>query len=61
MGDMIAFIIRLYHFLRQDPIDNELLRYAKTEYPKDWQHAYHMMINGKKPTHRSITHVQRYY
>lgn len=29
--------------------DSEVLRLAKVEYPKDWEHAYHMLIQGKKP------------
>ena len=46
---MIEFIVRLYNLLKEEPIDNELLRYVQREYPRDWEHAYHMMINGKKP------------
>jgi hypothetical protein len=46
---MIDFIVRMYHFFREEPIDNELLQYVKREYPRDWEHAYHMMINGKMP------------
>jgi hypothetical protein len=27
----------------------EYLRWAKNEYRKDWEHAYHMLRQGKKP------------
>ena len=29
--------------------NQDVLRLAQTEYGKDWQHAYHMLIQGKKP------------
>lgn len=29
--------------------DAELLRFARAEYRKDWEHAYHMLSQGKKP------------
>jgi hypothetical protein len=28
---------------------SELERYARAEYKKDWQHAYAMLRQGKKP------------
>ena len=46
---MIDFIKRLVNLLKEEPIDNELLNFAKREYPRDWEHAYHMLINGKRP------------
>ena len=27
----------------------DVLRLAKVEYRKDWEHAYHMLMQGKKP------------
>ena len=27
----------------------DILRLAKVEYPKDWEHAYHMLSQGKTP------------
>ena len=27
----------------------DVLRLAQTEYRKDWEHAYHMLMQGKKP------------
>ena len=29
--------------------DADVLRLAQTEYRKDWEHAYHMLMQGKKP------------
>ena len=29
--------------------NQDVLRLAQTEYRKDWQHAYHMLMQGKKP------------
>ena len=29
--------------------DRDTLRLAQIEYGKDWQHAYHMLVQGKKP------------
>ena len=29
--------------------DADVLRLAKVEYRKDWEHAYHMLMQGKKP------------
>ena len=34
---------------RQKTYANELLQYAKAEYGLEWQHAYHMMLQGKRP------------
>lgn len=34
------------------PRMNELERYARAEYKKDWQHAYAMLRQGKKPDFR---------
>ena len=32
-----------------DDYDADVLRLAKVEYSKDWEHAYHMLMQGKKP------------
>tara|TARA_R110000796_G_scaffold123419_1_gene237774 strand:+ start:397 stop:600 length:204 start_codon:yes stop_codon:yes gene_type:complete len=29
--------------------DKEIMRWAKSEYKKDWEHAYHMLVQGKTP------------
>ena len=29
--------------------NKDVLRLAQTEYRKDWEHAYHMLMQGKKP------------
>jgi len=29
--------------------NNEIMRWAKSEYKKDWEHAYYMLIQGKQP------------
>ena len=29
--------------------DKEIMRFAKSEYRKDWEHAYHMLMQGKQP------------
>ena len=38
---------------------NDLMTWAKTEYPKDWEFAYNHMINnnGKAPTHTHISGI----
>jgi hypothetical protein len=38
---------------------NDLMTWAKTEYPKDWEFAYHYMIthDGKSPSHTHVTGV----
>jgi hypothetical protein len=35
--------------LRTKDYNAEVLRLAKVEYRKDWEHAYHMLIQGKQP------------
>jgi hypothetical protein len=46
----------MYNLLKQfvavfcdDEHDKEIMRWAKSEYKKDWQHAYHMLVQGKQP------------
>lgn len=37
----------------------DLMTWAKTEYPNDWEFAYHHMINnnGSAPTHTHISGI----
>ena len=37
----------------------DLMTWAKTEYPNDWEFAYHQMINnnGQVPTHTHISGI----
>ena len=34
---------------RKKDYDKEIMRFAKSEYSKDWEHAYHMLMQGKQP------------
>ena len=43
---MIAYIFKMF---KKDALDQDLLRFAKREYSRDWQYAYHMLSNGKTP------------
>ena len=36
-------------FRSNDTYNADVLRLAKVEYRKDWEHAYHMLMQGKKP------------
>jgi len=40
---------KLRNLIIESQHDKEILRWAKSEYKKDWQHAYHMLKQGKKP------------
>jgi len=42
-----------------DTYRKDLLTWAKTEYPNDWEFAYHYMIthDGKSPSHTHVTGV----
>jgi hypothetical protein len=46
----------MYNLLKQlvavfcdSKYDKEIMRYAKSEYSKDWEYAYHMLMQGKQP------------
>lgn len=39
----------VFKSLRTQDYNAEVLRLAKVEYRKDWEHAYHMLIQGKQP------------
>ena len=44
------FITFFYNMFRDhDVYDREILRWAKSEYKMDWQHAYQALIRGEKP------------
>ena len=34
---------------RQEEYEKRLLAFAKREYPKDWQYAFYMMLENKRP------------
>ena len=46
---MFDWIKQVIVALNTKEYDRDVLRLAQTEYGKDWQHAYHMLIQGKKP------------
>jgi len=46
----------MYNLLKQlvavfcdSKYDKEIMRYAKSEYSRDWEYAYHMLMQGKQP------------
>lgn len=45
-------------FGRRSSFEQEMLTYAKTEYKKDWQYAYHYMVahGGKAPFIGGVTY-----
>jgi hypothetical protein len=47
---MIKFIKNLFKFLKESKYKKELLRFAQSEYSRDWEYAYHMLLQGKRPT-----------
>lgn len=50
-------LIRFFDFDRSEREHRELLRWAKTEYSKDWQWAYNFMLEnpGVTPRHSGVT------
>ena len=44
-------LVSLLGYRSQTTFEKEMLTYAKTEYGKDWQYAYHFMLthNGQGP------------
>ena len=46
---MIRLFKIILNTLRATDYEVEVLRLAKVEYRKDWEHAYHMLMQGKKP------------
>ena len=46
---MQLFKIIVDAFRSDDTYNADVLRLAKVEYRKDWEHAYHMLMQGKKP------------
>jgi len=46
---MFDWLKQVIAVLTAKEYDRNVLRLAQTEYRKDWQHAYHMLIQGKKP------------
>lgn len=46
---MFNWMKQLIAALTAKEYDRDVLRLAQTEYRKDWQHAYHMLMQGKKP------------
>ena len=44
---VINFFVNM--FRDHDVYDREILRWAKSEYKMDWQHAYQALIRGEKP------------
>ena len=52
MGPMSIFdllVKKLSYFIAESTYDKEILRWARSEYKNDWEHAYHMLKQGKKP------------
>lgn len=49
MEAIIKFLKQFLINQRQKTYANELLQYAKAEYGLEWQHAYQMMLQGKRP------------
>jgi hypothetical protein len=47
---MHLFKIIVDAFRSNDTHNADVLRLAKVEYRKDWEHAYHMLMQGKKPS-----------
>ncbi len=43
------FMKAIIDFIQYKDYDEEILRLAKLEYPKDWQYAYNLLIVGKQP------------
>lgn len=47
---MISLLLkRIHNAVFASIKDQEIMRWAKSEYKKDWEHAYHMLSQGKKP------------
>ena len=44
-------LVSLLGYRSQTTFEKEMLTYAKTEYGRDWQYAYHFMLthNGQGP------------
>ena len=46
---MYNFLKKIVAVFRSTEYDKDVMRWAKSEYKKDWEHAYHMLMQGKKP------------
>ena len=46
---IIKFLKQYFINQKQKSYADEILQYAKAEYGLEWQHAYHMMLQGKRP------------
>tara|TARA_B110000503_G_C6931372_1_gene322961 strand:+ start:258 stop:410 length:153 start_codon:yes stop_codon:yes gene_type:complete len=46
---MYNLLKKIVAVFRNTDYDKEIMRWAKSEYKKDWQHAYHMLMQGKRP------------
>ena len=46
---MYKLLKRIVAVFRSTEYDKEVMQWAKSEYKKDWEHAYHMLMQGKRP------------
>jgi hypothetical protein len=46
MYNLLKQIVAVF---RNTEYDEDVMQWAKSEYKKDWEHAYHMLMQGKKP------------
>jgi secreted Zn-dependent insulinase-like peptidase len=46
---MYKLLKQIVAVFRSTEYDKEVMRWAKSEYKKDWEHAYHMLMQGKTP------------
>ena len=46
---MFDLLKQVFIAITRKEYDRDVLRLAQTEYRKDWEHAYHMLMQGKKP------------
>lgn len=45
---MIKWILNLFDNKKEEN-EKRLLAFVKREYPKDWQYAFYMMLENKRP------------
>jgi hypothetical protein len=46
MYNLLKQIVAVF---RSTEYNKEVMQWAKSEYKKDWEHAYHMLMQGKQP------------